>query len=189
MDFADIGDDRLVRPKEAYMTNPTSRVIVGVDECPAGLRALRYAVAEARRRGATLVAARIWSVLVPWPPTALEQITHDEMSEQAVQTVHRAFLAALAGPPRDVSVQIRSIHGAPGPELVRLADREDDLLVVGSRQRTALGRAVHGSTARYCVTHATCPVLVVPHELAKAGTERALSRRVQREVQRLVDAS
>jgi nucleotide-binding universal stress UspA family protein len=110
------------------------------------------------------------------------------MSEQAVETIHRAFVAALAAQPRDVSAEIVSRQGAPGPELVRLADRDDDLLVVGSRQRTLLGRALHGSTAGYCVTHANCPVTVVPYAFAKAGTERALSRQLQRELRRLVDA-
>jgi nucleotide-binding universal stress UspA family protein len=92
--------------------------------------------------------------------------------------------------PRDVDIRIATVRGLPGPELVRLADRDDDLLVVGSRQRTLLGRMLRGSTARYCAGHAHCPVLVVPRPpLAKAGTTRALMRQLHREIHKLVDAA
>jgi hypothetical protein len=42
------------------MTTPEGRVVVGVSRSLAGLQALRYAVAEARRRVAPLVAVRAW---------------------------------------------------------------------------------------------------------------------------------
>jgi len=54
------------------------------------------------------------------------------------------------------------VRAAPGPALVELADRRDDLLVVGYGGRSRLGCAVHGSVARYCLAHARCPVLAVP---------------------------
>jgi nucleotide-binding universal stress UspA family protein len=170
--------------------NETPRVIVGVDESLAGLRALRFAVAEARRRQAMLLAVRTWSTPLAWPPGPVEPVWVGEMAQQAEAEVHRAFATAMVKAPHDVDVRVASVEGAPGPELVRLADRDDDLLVVGSRQRTLFGRMWHGSTARYCVSHASCPVLVVPpHAMAKAGSERALSRQLHREAQRLVDAA
>jgi nucleotide-binding universal stress UspA family protein len=119
----------------------------------------------------------------------MELITHDDLAQEASETVRRAFVAALGASAPDVSVDVMTTHGAPGPELVRLADRDDDLLVVGSRQRTLIGRATRGSTAQYCVTHANCPVVVVPYALARAGTKRASSRQLQRELRRLVDAA
>jgi nucleotide-binding universal stress UspA family protein len=166
-----------------------SRVIVGVDESPAGIRALRYGLEEARRRGSTLIAARVWSFPVTWPSGGMEQFSGDDMSTQASETVQRAFAAAVGAPPRDVSVEVVFVYGAPGPELVRLADRDDDLLVVGSRQRAAVRRALHASTAQYCAAHASCAVLVVPCALAKAGTARALARELQHEAWRLVDSA
>jgi hypothetical protein len=36
------------------------------------------------------------------------------------------------------------------------------LLVVGTRGRSVIGRAVLGSTSSYCAHHAPCPVIVVP---------------------------
>jgi hypothetical protein len=36
------------------------------------------------------------------------------------------------------------------------------LLVIGSGHRRVLHRRLHGPAARYCLAHATCPVLLVP---------------------------
>jgi len=164
------------------------RIVVGVDESPAGLRALRVAVAEARRRHVTLLAVRTWSNPLPWPQGPVEPGLLDEMARQAEAEVRLAFAMAMVGSPQDIDIRVHAVEGAPGPELVRLADRNDDLLVVGSSQRRLFGRLWHGSTARYCVSHASCPVLVVPRQtLAKAGWESALIRQVRQEAQRLVE--
>ncbi|MCL8017084.1 universal stress protein [Streptomyces sp. AS02] len=53
-------------------------------------------------------------------------------------------------------------HGAPGRALVEVADRETDILVAGAGRRGPWHRACHRSVTRYCLTHATCPVLAVP---------------------------
>jgi len=50
----------------------------------------------------------------------------------------------------------------PGPVLVWIADRPDDLLVVGCGGWGRLGYVVHGAVSRYCLAHARCPVLAVP---------------------------
>jgi nucleotide-binding universal stress UspA family protein len=171
-------------------TDTSARVIVGVDESLAGLAALRCAVAEARRRQARLIAVRVWSLPVDWPPSPMGFHGSEDLAVQAQQVVRRAFASAMVEAPQDVDARIATVQGLPGPALVRLADREDDLLVVGSRQRTPLGRMLRASTAGYCVNHADCPVLVVPRPtLAKAGTTRALSRRLHREMRKLVDAA
>jgi nucleotide-binding universal stress UspA family protein len=54
------------------------------------------------------------------------------------------------------------VRGPPGPALVWMADRSDDLLVVGCGGWSRLGRVVHGAVSRYCLAHARCPVLAVP---------------------------
>ena len=46
--------------------------------------------------------------------------------------------------------------------LVLLADRPDDLIVIGTGRRGLLTRALRRSAGRYCLAHATCPVLAVP---------------------------
>lgn len=54
------------------------------------------------------------------------------------------------------------VRAAAGHGLVELADRPDDLLVVGAGERGWPARWFHGGTSRYCVSHAGCRVLAVP---------------------------
>ena len=46
--------------------------------------------------------------------------------------------------------------------LVAVADRPDDLLVVGKGRSGILRRAWSGSVSRHCLALATCPVIAVP---------------------------
>jgi len=53
---------------------------------------------------------------------------------------------------------------------VRVADSDDDLLVVGAGRRGALGRMTSCRVSRYCLAHARCPVVAVPpSDLARLG--------------------
>jgi nucleotide-binding universal stress UspA family protein len=57
--------------------------------------------------------------------------------------------------------------GSAGPELCRLAaHRGADIIVVGSRGRGAIRRALLGSVSAHVVNNAPCPVIVV-----RAGTD------------------
>jgi nucleotide-binding universal stress UspA family protein len=95
--------------------------------------------------------------------------------------VHRA----LGAVPTDVPVQVVAVNGAPGPALVDVAHRDDDMIVVGDAQRRGLRRLRSGRVARHCVRHAVCPVLVVPPPVLA----RASAADVTREAQRLIDAA
>jgi len=53
-------------------------------------------------------------------------------------------------------------RGETGLVLVDVANQPDDLLIVGTGRRGALGRMLRRSVARYCLAHAKCPVLAVP---------------------------
>ena len=48
-------------------THQGGRVVVGVDDSPAGLAALRWAMSFARSRGAQLVAVRVWGLSMRRP--------------------------------------------------------------------------------------------------------------------------
>jgi nucleotide-binding universal stress UspA family protein len=133
------------------------RVVVGVCQSLGGYQALRFAVAQARERGGTLVAVRAYSVAAPrdaWWRSALV--------EAAVAEVAAAFTDALGRMPRDVRVQVAVHEGSPGPVLVASADREDDLLIIGGSGAHRMTRAWSAGVARYCARHAHCPVLIAP---------------------------
>jgi nucleotide-binding universal stress UspA family protein len=140
------------------------RVIVGVTGSVGNLHALRWATAEARRRGTDLVAVHAW---VPpggdfaerrCPLPELRQIWRDA----AWQRLWDAFDAALGGLPQDVRIEPVVVRGEAGAVLLGVADQEDDLLVLGAGRRGPLGRLPARRVSRYCVAHTTCPLLIVP---------------------------
>lgn len=158
------------------------RVVVGIDPSPSGLQALRRAVAEARARRVPLQAVRAWLPNGPYvylPPD--EQWRYHV--EAATEVITQAFQETMGGQPPDLEVR-RTL--APGPVGVVLTEQvnEDDLLVLGTGRRRRRHRL--SRTVRYCLTHAACPVLVVPPPaLALAGSPRALCRELLRDLDRL----
>lgn len=167
------------------MTNQEAgRVIVGVHDCLAGLQAVRCAVVEARRRNAMLCAVRAWTVPYAGQSVGLRS-WRQELVDEAALIVYGAFATALGGLPADVEVQVLAPEGGASRCLVDLADRDDDLLIVGDCQRHGLRRAWSRSVARYCTRHAICPVLVVP----PPALARVARHDLTREAQRFIDAS
>jgi nucleotide-binding universal stress UspA family protein len=155
--------------------SPGPRVIVGVDDSLAGLEAIRTAVAEARRRGAVLLAVRAWSLPSAGLGPSLAASSAHLWRQDAVDRLRAAFDAALGAMPRDVAVQVLTPQGGPAPALVSVAVRDDDLLVVGVGRQGWLRRVLAGSVAAYCLAHAPCPVLAVPpHALARQLGRRRL---------------
>jgi nucleotide-binding universal stress UspA family protein len=148
------------------------RVVVGVDDTPGGLAALRYAVALARSRGAQLVAVRCWALGLPRHGGRRHRhggsrllavgYTGTLARETAAEIVRQVFRDAVGGMPCDLAVRIETPHGDPGAALVSLASRDTDMLVVGRRPGHPASRAVHGSVARYCNHYCRCPVVAVP---------------------------
>jgi nucleotide-binding universal stress UspA family protein len=54
-------------------------------------------------------------------------------------------------------------EGAPAEQILReIREQSIDLVAVGARENTSLGRLLLGSTSERVLTHATCSVLVVP---------------------------
>lgn len=157
-------------PSRRSRPEPGGRVVVGVDDSPAGLAALRWAVGFARSRGARLVAVRAWALGLPrhgglrrcrgHSPVVLTFLG-SEPSAAARRLTTRAFRAAAGDVPDDLDVTIQAPEGNPGPVLTRIASDSADVLVVGTTPGPRLRRAVHGSVSAYCTAHARCPVIVV----------------------------
>jgi nucleotide-binding universal stress UspA family protein len=156
-----------------------ARVVVGVDDLPVGLRALRTAVAQARLLQRELVAVRAfsippgreqlratpppgWPTYVPPPESPMAvQHTFAAYEQEALTIVERAFGQAMGGSPHNVAVCPTAMLGSPGQMLVHAASRDEDLLVVGAPPRRRF-RPFRRSIGRYCLDHARCLVLLVP---------------------------
>lgn len=165
--------------------NRRGRVIVGIDPSPSGMCALRRAVDEAREREATLVAVRSWLTQPRMYAVAPDLREIDEADARGL--VMRAFAETMGGLPNDVIVEQVVLPDYPGPALVRVADRDEDLLVLGSGHRGWRGSG--SRTVRYCVAWAACPVLVIPPpQLVRTFSQRALRRQLRREIEDLTRA-
>ena len=140
------------------------RIIVGVHGSLGSLQALRFAAAEARQRDVPLLPVIAW---VP-PGGELAERRHASpylrkiWREAAWERLQTAFDDGLGGVPADLQVEPRVERGETGPVLVDTANQPEDLLIIGTGRRSGLGRVLRASVGRYCLAHATCPVLAVP---------------------------
>ncbi len=142
------------------MDRPT--IIVGFDSDPGAAEALRWALAEAGRHDARVVAIYAYQE----PVVADVQLVppdagwHLDEARRAAHAWRDAVLAELPEQPAEpVEVQVRA--GPAGPALIDAAAGAL-MLVVGARQQPLLHRLIHGSVSRYCTSHPPCPVVAVP---------------------------
>lgn len=141
------------------------RVVVGVSGSLGSLAALHRAAAEARRGDAVLVVVHAWEPTGgefayrrhPSPPLLLRA---DQ--DQARQRLLTAMDDAFGGAPAGLPVQALIARGPAARSLVHVANRENDLLVVGAGSPGRLRRLLSSSVAHQCVRDAACPVLTVP---------------------------
>lgn len=134
------------------------RIVAGFLRSPEGRAALRRAIEEAKLRdGAELLVVHS---MRGGERDELDQVlTYREEFEQLEQTL------------KDEGVDYRLVEyargNAPSEDLLQAAKDEDaDLLVIGIRRRSPVGKLVLGSNAQDVLLHADCPVLAV-----KAGPE------------------
>lgn len=164
------------------MSTQIKRVVVGVSESLAGLEALRVAVAEARLRDVELLGVRAWAFKAGAREPGVSRWRR-EVSSEAVRTLTRAFSTAMGGPPADVATELSVVEGMPEKVLLALADRPDDLLVIGGPSG-GFWRPTRTLVVRRCVRRARCRVLVVPPpELARLGKTGAMARILRRETE------
>jgi len=131
------------------------RIIVGFDGSTFAADALRWAVAEARRHAADLVALTVIDDQ-PAPLLASTRQPPVDPRPDVLADLRDAVSAVADGFP----AAFRYTLGSAAAELIA-ASRTADLLVVGSRGHGRLTNALLGSVSRACLLHAPGPVVVV----------------------------
>lgn len=137
-------------------------VVVGVDGSDEAQAALRFALGEARLRGATLRIVHAWTLpavtgglggIAATP--SVDYLEH--LRAEAERVVDRALAEFPAGvrPP----IERRVVRGTPSAVLIE-ASQDADLLVVGSRGRGGFAGLLLGSVSQQCAHHARCPVVI-----------------------------
>ena len=137
-----------------------SGLVVGVDGSDHAEHALRWAIAEARLRGARLHVVTTWSL-----PSALYGpigvATYDEAAGELRANADRIAHAAVEtarGAGVDADAVVRQAHAA---DALIETSREADLLVVGSRGHGGFTGLLLGSVSAQCAHHAACPVVII----------------------------
>ena len=134
------------------------RIVVGVDGSPSSIKALRWAVRQAKLTGAEVEAVIVWSY-----PTGygLAQVSDGAVDfEGDAGKILAEALAEVSGIAPDVMVEPLVAEGHAADVLVREA-KGAALLVVGSRGHGGFAGMLLGSVGQHCVQHAACPVLIV----------------------------
>jgi len=137
-------------------TLTSSPVLVGVDGLPGSGGALRYAVAEARRRGTTLRLLHVVPSLLSLGP-AVSVIDLRRIGAELLADAERT--ARELAP--DLEVQTVLTCGERTSGLVKAAE-DAQLLVVGRETRHGLERLLSGAATASVAAHAPCDVVVVP---------------------------
>ncbi len=128
------------------------RIVAGFLTSPEGRAALDRAVEEAKLRDAELLVVH-----------SMRGGERDELEN--VLTYREAF-EALEKQLADENVTYRLVEyargNAPSEDLLQAAmDENADLLVIGIRRRSAVGKLILGSNAQDILLHADCAVLAV----------------------------
>ena len=141
-------------------------VVVGVDGTERSVDALRWAAAEAMRRGCELLAVLAYGdarVTAPYAPVPAAGLADPPAS--AADKLAETVQAALGRP---AAVPVRQVCDPRPPVPALLAHGADaDLLVLATSPEPILHPArwsghTAGSTALACVRHAPCPVVLLP---------------------------
>lgn len=142
-------------------------IIVGIDGSEDSTRALRWAAAEAQRRGGRLKILTAYTLT--WPPEAFGYPgpSPDYTREPFERIVAEAIAQARAFAP-GLDVTGAAVLGEPGSELVE-ASRSAAMVVVGNRGHGGFASLLLGSVSQQVATHATVPVVVVRGRAGLAG--------------------
>lgn len=130
------------------------RVIVSLSEPDVDFRVVGTAISIARALDAVLYAVDVQEIQNPSMPGVAG-------STPRIQDAYFT-LSKSGGLPDDVDVRIVVTEGEPGTELVRLADRHTDLLVVGRGSGGNERPSALGPVAQACAINADCAVVIVP---------------------------
>lgn len=134
-------------------------VTVGVDGSAESIRALQWAARYAAATGGRIRAVLAWhypASFGPAPVGVAPEMVTGEVSQHLAEFLSQIVVGNAA----DVDAEEIVCTGHPAQVLLEQA-KGADLLVVGARGHAAVTGMYLGSVSVHCVTHATCPVVVV----------------------------
>jgi len=145
-------------------------ILYATDFSPTAESALPYVLGLAKRFGATVHALHVrFPATSPVAgPEGMPQVM--EAAEEQAQQESKQLHELLAGLPHEVLISEGDIWTTINDTVQQ---QKIDLIVIGTRGRTGIGRALLGSVAEEIFRRAPCPVLTVGPHVSK-DTQRRL---------------
>ena len=155
--------DQQAAPKAA---GADQRVVVGVDGSDDSAHALRWALVDARVRGAVAAVVHAWH-----PPYSLSfsaaAVDFPAFEDAATRLLDRV-VDAVEPEFRDVPIERVLVSGSPTDALLGAA-QDAEVVVVGGRGVGGFRGLLLGSVSQQLAHHAPCPVVVVPSAAARSA--------------------
>ena len=137
------------------------RILVPVDGSDVAKKAAEKALMLAEALNTPVVALHVINVNLYAYQTEIVYPTEIPLHE-LIQKEGHSYLDEIVtlGKQMGINVSKKLVEGHPAEEIIKKAN-EDDLIVIGSKGKTALDRLLLGSVAETVVRHASCPVMIV----------------------------
>jgi nucleotide-binding universal stress UspA family protein len=145
------------------LTSGPSRVVVAIDGSDYSMKAADYAINLAKNTGAEIFALNIIDISSIF--RMLPSTTKKELNDIGKQEARRMFQDVEAVAKKrgvEIRTEIIETSESVADAMIRYAEKKKiDLIVVGTRGKSGMTKALLGSVASKIVTYSPCPVLVV----------------------------
>jgi nucleotide-binding universal stress UspA family protein len=132
-----------------------STIVVGYVPKPEGRAALDEAIEEARRRKSRLIVVN--------SHRGGRDFDRDDAEEARAKLLEVEEQLQQSGVEHDIRPLVRGQD--PADDLIAVAEEEGaELIVIGLRRRTPIGKLILGSNAQRVLLDSSCPVLAVKSE-------------------------
>jgi len=139
------------------------KILVPVDGSPHAKKALEHAITQAKMSGSSItimyvVHTRVYAAAQEAGFVTIAPLIHD-LEEHGKRILQEAQATGQAA---GIDTNTFLVHGLPADEIVKKAETEKyDMIVIGSRGRTAAKSFLLGSVSNRVSHQAKCPVLIV----------------------------
>jgi nucleotide-binding universal stress UspA family protein len=140
-------------------TNDFKRILLPVDGSENSLRAVKKALALAKETGADVTAMHV--INFPYFATVdINTAYPDMIGVMKKQGIAFLDFVEKQGLKLGVYVKTKLVEGIPDDEIIKEA-KKDDLIIMGCKGKTALGRILMGSVCEKVVHHSKSPVMII----------------------------
>ncbi len=138
-------------------------ILCAVDFTPTAHAAIDLALRLAGAKNARVTVLHVAEQDQPDVSQPQAGVPEREPVEVASESPANAWLRFVVPADSSIRVQTRVTAGVAHEEILRVAlDEQADVIIMGTRARGPVGRAIFGATCDHVVRGATCPVLTIP---------------------------